>query len=90
MHMQEILKSLREDADAACLSAIANKEDIEGAINWADLSCVEARYCENDSGEKYYAVLIEECSPNQNDLYSFISTKLQQAGWDGVEILFEW
>lgn len=85
-----MLKALEADAEAACVAAQIVTPRIDGAINWADLHCVEAGLCRTSAGDEYLYVCIEECDPHQRALYEFIKGELSGAGWDGVDIRFEW
>ena len=55
--------------------ALKKAEDakIKGAINWADLSCVEVQYRIDESGVETYLAIIEEADPNNDELVHFLS-----------------
>lgn len=59
---------------------------LEGAINRADLRCVEASFKVNDKGYSYYEVLVEEADPNNRELRSKIVKSLEKAGWNDVAV----
>lgn len=88
--MPELLKQLEADAEGACVRACEAKVDIDGAINWADLHCAEAGYYENSRGDSGLYVVIEEADPHQQQLHEFIRMDLDGAGWEGIEVRFEW
>ena len=88
---EEILKSLR--ALKCIVNEIleeANKDEIDGAINWADLACTSARYVVQDTGEILLSVIIEEASPDAWDLQNYVDNKLIARGWNNVEVMTEW
>lgn len=83
------LKQLRAAATAACKAAVEAKDTMPNeAVNWADLTCVEAAHVTTDSGDSYYQVSIEEAE--SNDLCIFIAMRLGEAGFPGVEVDTEW
>ena len=84
------LKELEQCAEAACQAAVVATPRIDGAINWADLHCVEAGHCRTSDGGEYLYVLIEECDPSQRDLHTFISQRLSDAGWQQIDVRFAW
>jgi hypothetical protein len=88
--LRELLKQLEDDVDAACVRACEAEPVINGAVNWADLHCAEAGYYENSHGDSGLYVVIEEAAPDQRDLAEFIRADLCGAGWEGLEIRFEW
>jgi hypothetical protein len=63
---------------------------IPGAINWADLSCVEASSVTTDEGETYLQVTIEEASPAETGLQAAVAKDLEERGWPGVLVVTEW
>lgn len=63
---------------------------VMGAINWANLHCVEARHFRSDDGSTGYEVLIEEASPDSWALQNFVGGHLAQAGFANVEVMTEW
>jgi hypothetical protein len=73
----DIVNSILEEAQAA-------KQEIDGAINWGDLSCTEAHM---SKGVLYCT--IEEANPINEELESFISNRLKAKLYDS-KITFEW
>jgi len=68
-----------------------DKKQIEGAINWADLSCTEARLVITGDGKAHWQVIIEEASPEANNLKAEVSDQLSNLHWTPyVEVLTEW
>ena len=84
------LRKLYEAAEAACAAAFEQRHEINGAINWADLHCVDAEKCESVFGHITYRVWIEECSFDNYKLSCFIKKYLDEAGFAGVETQMEW
>lgn len=90
MEAPGLLQRLREAADAALTEAFAHRDDIGGAVNWADLRCLEARVFTTDDGETGYQVFIEEAAPDAHELQAFVGAKLREAGFPVVEVVTEW
>lgn len=88
--MKYDLRSLRHEADIACHLAEGDDDSYIDAVNWADLSCVEAGFCVNDGGDEYYYVKIEEADPAAYHLREFISNWLKERGYDDVVVRTEW
>ena len=84
------LVALRAAANKACELAYEKKDDIEGAINWGDFGCYEARRYETDRGETGYSVSIEEASPAASKLMFFIMQELNRSGFENIEVQLEW
>lgn len=85
---QEYLNALKKCASEACDAAY--NANINGAINYADLECVSARRFEDDEGEVFYSVVIEEADPRNYDFHVFVVEYLKVHGYDGVEVITEW
>ena len=60
------------------------------AINWGDLSCTEAAWCQTDSGLSYVRVMIEECSPTCMKLPELVTTQLAELGFPDVRVETQW
>lgn len=82
------LKALREATDEAIEKV--RPLAIEDAVNWADLSCCEARRCIDDQGRVTHEVLIEEASPGASELRGAVRRELRAAGFPGVDVVTEW
>ena len=87
---QSYLVGLRNVANKACKLAVEKKTEIKGPVNWADLSCHEARYWCDDSGGYGYTVLIEEASPEAVDLMLFIGEEVRKSGYNDVYVQLDW
>lgn len=85
----EYLQKLKKVTDEILDEAKA-RDDIKGAINWADLRCIEARYVMTDDGSEHFEVVISEADPHQHDLYVFVFTKLQKRRYYPTYPVFEW
>jgi hypothetical protein len=85
----EYLNKLQAAAEKACRKAYRNRELIDGAVNWADLHCHEAKYCIDNHGHSYYEVVIEEASPSSDNLRRFIQEIMDADGFD-VMVSLEW
>lgn len=81
-------RELRAAANAA-LQRI-KEEPCDGAINWADLRCVEAAFVVSDDGRKYYRVCIEEADPSAVALQQAVTKELVALGWANIEVRTEW
>ena len=66
------------------------KAEINGAINWGDLRCIEARYVMANYGEEMFEVVISEADPSQPDLSKFIFVELQKRDIHLTYPVFEW
>jgi len=84
------LAELRSCAEDACQAAQEKREAIGGAVNWADLGCVDARKWQDCWGNEGLTVYIEEASESAVNLQSFVSEYLRDRGWRGVEVVTEW
>ena len=80
-HLRQLANDALDAADAA---------GIEDAVNWGDLSCVEAALGQTDEGRRYYRVMIEEASPDAYKLAVYVRDWLAKRGWTDVEVLTEW
>jgi hypothetical protein len=88
----EILNRLRE-ATNAVLRAIDRpvRISLQGeAVNWADLNCSSAEYRLDDTGHTYYAVSVEEVSPEADGFAAYVKAELEKAGWPGILVETEW
>lgn len=77
------LAQLRAAAEAAC------KKARRYAVNWADLHCVSAEYRLDNQGDEYFSVLIEEASPDADELIVFLTQVLKDNGYT-VEVETAW
>ena len=88
MTEQQRLQHLRRLANEA-LDA-AEVAGIEDAVNWGNLSCVEAALVLTDEGRSSYWVIIEGASPDAYNLVTYVEDWLAKRGWTDVVVLTEW
>jgi hypothetical protein len=81
------LRNLKELVSALCDKAFG--DGIEGAINWADLECVETSFCINADGEIEYRALVEEAGPVNLALHDYIVDGLEKRGFDMAHLTIE-
>jgi hypothetical protein len=81
------LERLRQATAVALLEA---KGQVDGAINWADLQCIDAARCEGLDRDEWYVVWISEAAPESDSLKMFVTARLAAAGFQGVEVICEW
>lgn len=67
-----------------------NKSYIDGAVNWADLQCVDVEYCLDTTGDEFYLVTVDEAAPDNPELQLAIIRQLQHVGIRNVRVLTEW
>lgn len=64
---------------------------IEGAINWADLSCTEVFEWRNQDGDSGFTAYIEESSPDCSKLKEHVLRELKKrVNIDKLEIRCQW
>lgn len=81
-----LAKQIEDAANAALKAAYTERDTIEGAINWADLHCIDV--WQNASGA--WMVEIAEASPEAAELQAFVADWLAEAGFGAVEVRTEW
>lgn len=87
---REELKKLRQATDDA-IGEVESQRLVHGeAINWADLSCMQAAWVETDDGEAYAEVKIEEAAPECPKFAAEIERILEKANYPGVRVVTEW
>jgi hypothetical protein len=84
------LKALKEAAEQACREAFEQRQYIDGAVNWGDLHCCGALKIEDEEGNVYYAVEIEEADPMNPTFAEFIGEHLVEKGFVGIRVNTEW
>jgi hypothetical protein len=84
------LKALRRTTDEAINDAIEHRSEISGAVNWTDLSCINAFEWRDDDGDFGWYVQIEEADPSCVDFHSHIERYLEARGFPGVTVRTEW
>lgn len=84
------LESLKQATDDAIRAAHRKRREISGAINWADLHCLQAAWVVTDDEYDYAEVTIEEASPECSEFHAFIHKYLAAHGWPDVSVVTEW
>lgn len=80
-------------AAEALLRAYEQRQEIGGAVNWADLHVVDVQRIESLHGDRFYRVVIEEADADATDLQAFVWNALHAAKLtspDGIEVATEW
>lgn len=85
----ETMKRLQKACDGAIERAYGTRRDIPGAVNWADLHCLDVEWYETLYGDSGYRVIVEEAAPENPDFQKFIREDIQKFGFD-VEVVTEW
>jgi hypothetical protein len=81
---------IRATADMACAKAFDQRNEINDAVNWGDLSCHGVEYVVDDTGREYYRVTIEEAAPGCMQLIEFIDDRFHEFGFEDIEVVTEW
>jgi len=63
---------------------------VAGAINWADLDCIEAARIETDEEYTYFRVVISEASPDADKFQRAVRADLHEHGFPCIEVVTEW
>lgn len=84
------LHVLQAAAERACQAAVDAVERLPGAINWGDLHCVSAQRVENERGDVWYRVEIEEAGHGSSELCQFVVERLAAEGFNDIEIVCDW
>ena len=68
---------------------MAEKPFRRGGVNWADLKCCDAEFVIDLDGEEHYRVTVDEVSPDEYELASYVQQGLlKEFGY--IEVLTEW
>jgi hypothetical protein len=87
------LGAIRALTNIACEYAKTHLQDnLDEAINWGDLGCVEVRYCYNNTGVECFQVVVEEADPSCPKLKTYLQEYLcdRIPGLYAFEIVTEW
>ena len=84
------LRNLKIATEKAIAKAKDRVELRREAINWGDLKCCQAEYCEDDEGFEIYRVWVEEASPTCSEFQKFIAAELAREGYPNIEVYTEW
>jgi len=82
--------ALQSAADTALAEAYEVRSTIGGAVNWADLGCVDATWSIDQLGTEYFTIYIEEAAPYEAPLIKFVRERLELRGWHDISIVTEW
>lgn len=82
-------EKIRSYAERAIMAAKKEVPRPSGAINWADLHCVDVLVSTLDCS-RAPIVIIEEASPAASDLHDFISAYIEVNFNLKVEVSTEW
>lgn len=83
----ENLDRLKEETNAILADACGQVDD---AVNWGDLRCIDAQHVITADGEEYDRVIISEAAPDAVRLHGFVRRQLEERGFGGVEVSTEW
>jgi hypothetical protein len=78
---------LQATVNGILAQAAGERSRIGGAVNWADLRCVDVEISLLDG---HVTVTIEEASPEAIDLCRYVAKELARRGYDGVAVRTEW
>jgi hypothetical protein len=77
LNLQSMVNGFLEDAKAT----------IDGAINWADLRCVDVQESLLDDT---VTITIEEAAPEASELCQYVAERLRDNGYPGIVVRTEW
>lgn len=83
------LKELKSNCESIC-ERIKEHPNHEWVANWSNFRCVSAEQYTDSEGEEGHRVYIEEADPNNEALKLYIWSKLQEVGFEDVEVITEW
>jgi hypothetical protein len=84
----EELVKLREATNRAIDEV--QKQRTKGAVNWADLHCLQAAWVVTDEEESYAEVTIEEAAPEADEFQTAVMLELDKLGYPNVHVVTEW
>jgi hypothetical protein len=79
LNLQSMVDGFLEDAKAA--------KEIDGAINWADLRCVDVQESLLDDT---VTITIEEADPSAEKLCRYVAERLRDNGYPDIIVRTEW
>jgi hypothetical protein len=86
MTKDEALK-LQSVTDEILAQAFEKRSEISGAVNWADLRCVDVEVSLLDD---VVTVTIAEAASEAVDLCRFVSEELARRGYGAIAVRTEW
>jgi hypothetical protein len=78
---------LQTTVNGILAQAMGERSQIAGAVNWADLRCVDVEMSLIDG---HVTVTIEEASPEAVDLCRYVAKELARRGYEEVAVKTEW
>ncbi len=88
--MSYSLKTLQLKTEESIEKARNIMVEFPEAINWADLHCHSAEYAIDQDCNGHYRVYIEEASPTCPKFQSYIADRLEEEGFENIEVITEW
>jgi hypothetical protein len=79
--------ALQATVDEILVLAVEKRSEIGGAVNWADLRCVDVEMSLIDGR---VTVTIEEADPGALELCRFVAKELARRGNDEIAVRTEW
>ena len=94
-HTREVLRKMtKEEAialqtavDEILALAVEKRSEIGGAVNWADLLCLDVEVSLLDD---IVTVTVEGAAPEAIELCRFASEELARRGYSGIAVRTEW
>ena len=94
-HTREVLRKMtKEEAialqtavDEILALAVEKRSEIGGAVNWADLLCLDVEVSLLDD---IVTVTVEGAAPEAIELCRFVSEELARRGYSGIAVRTEW
>jgi hypothetical protein len=86
MTKKEALK-LQSVTDEILAQAVEKRTEFGGAVNWADLRCVDVEVSLLDD---VVTVTIAEATPGTVELCRFVSEELARRGYGAIAVRTEW
>jgi hypothetical protein len=85
MTKQEAL-TLQATVDEILAQAVEKRSEIGGAVNWADLRCVDVEISLLDD---VVTVTVEEASPDASELCRYVAEELARSGYGAIAVRTE-
>jgi len=87
-----LLNRIKNAGELACRAACEDKSKLllRGAVNWANLHCIEATRSENQDGDITWSVLVEQAASDATQLQQYIARKVKESEGVDVEVRTEW
>ena len=79
--------ALQAAVDEILALAVEKKSEIGGAVNWADLLCLDVEVSLLDD---IVTVTVEGAAPEAVELCRFVREELARRGYSGIAVRTEW